>query len=296
MLKKIGKQWQLVVAIILIVPLILYALLCFQRPPRISENQTLFPGISYRRDIYSSPRSYLLHLVTVDLTAPGIKVFVTPAAKTGDTHETIARTTSEFLREFNLQLAINANYFYPFNEKTPWDFYPHTGDRVKLLGQSISNGNSYASATSGWAVLCISPNNHAQIFEVGECPSNTAQAVAGRELLIHNGTPVIAKPGSELDKPYPRTAVAVSKLGKTLWLIIVDGKQPFYSEGITLAELTEAFEQLGVDTALNLDGGGSTTLVAEIGSKSTLLSAPIHTKIPMRERPVANHLGFYAQK
>jgi exopolysaccharide biosynthesis protein len=97
------------------------------------------------------------------------------------------------------------------------------------------------------------------------------------------------------DKPYARTAVAVDRTGETLWLAIVDGKQPLYSEGATLAELAQIFEQLGVDTALNLDGGGSATLVAKTTAKPILLNAPIHTKIPMRERPVANHLGFTSQ-
>lgn len=295
MLQAAGRQWQIIVALVLVLPLILYALLCFQRPARIPDQQTLFPGVNYQRQVYASPRPYSLHLITIDLTTSGIRAFVTPRATTGKGDETIARTTSTFLREFKLQLAINANYFYPFREKAPWDFYPRTGDRVKLVGQSISNGDAYASAQANWAVLCISPNNLAQIFD-RECPPQTNQAVAGRELLILNGHPVPAKPGSERDKPYSRTAVAVSKTGKILWLVIVDGKQPLYSEGATLTELTEVFQRLGVDAALNLDGGGSATLVAEIGSKPTVLSAPIHTKIPMRERPVANHLGFYIPK
>jgi hypothetical protein len=295
MLREAGRQWQFIVTLVLILPLILYALVCFQRPPRIPDQQTLFPGVSYHREVYSSPRPYLLHLITVDLTTVGIRAFVTPGATTGNRDEATARTTSKFLREFDLQLAINANYFYPFHEKAPWDFYPHTGDRVKLLGQSISNGNSYAPAQANWAVLCISPNHHAQIFD-SECPADTIQAVAGRERLIVDSNSVTTEPGSEPDRPYSRTAVAVDKTGKTLWLAIVDGKQPLYSEGATLAELTAFFKQLGVDAALNLDGGGSATLVAKIGSKPTILSAPIHTKIPMRERPVANHLGFYTQK
>ena len=283
------------VATVLLLPLILYAQLCFQRPPYTPTQQTLFPGISYQRSVYSSPRPYILHLITLDLTTPGIRAFTTPGRPAEDRGETTARTTSEFLQEFNLQLAINANYFYPFREKAPWDFYPHRGDRVNLVGQAISNGTAYASAQADWPALCISQASRAQISETGKCPAGTAQAVAGRDLLILNNNPVaLSEP--ESDQPYSRTAVAVNKTGETLWLAIVDGKQPLYSEGITLAELTEVFKQLGVDAALCLDGGGSATLVVETGSRPTVLNAPIHTKIPMRERPVANHLGFYAQK
>ena len=75
-------------------------------------------------------------------------------------------------------------------------------------------------------------------------------------------------------------------------MLVVDGKQPFYSEGVTLAELADFLISLGCDRALNLDGGGSSTLVVNKDNRVTVLNAPIHTKIPMRERPVANHLGF----
>lgn len=293
-LKPIGRHWRQIVAFALVLPLILYARLCFQRPAPIPAQQTLFPGIIYQREVYSSPRPYLLHLVTVDLTTPGIRAFVTPKATPGSGDETIARTTSQFLQEFDLQLALNASYFYPFREKAPWDFYPRTGDRVKILGQVISNGDVYSPAREGWGVLCISPNNRAQILE-SQCPADTAQAVAGRDRLIVQGNPIPVESDSEPDQPYPRTAVGIDKAGKTLWFAIVDGKQPLYSEGATLPELTRIFQLLGVDTALNLDGGGSVTLVAKTGANPTILNAPIHTKILMRERPLANHLGFYAQ-
>lgn len=75
---------------------------------------------------------------------------------------------------------------------------------------------------------------------------------------------------------------------------LVDGKQRFYSEGMTMAELTQFAQQLGVEAALNLDGGGSTTLAIDTRSGVKVLNAPIHTKVPMRERAVANQLGFYA--
>jgi exopolysaccharide biosynthesis protein len=90
-------------------------------------------------------------------------------------------------------------------------------------------------------------------------------------------------------------AVAIDQAGQKLWLIVVDGKQPLYSEGVTKKELANIAIELGADTALNFDGGGSTTLVVATNTGSKVLNAPIHTKIPMRERPVANHLGFYVE-
>ncbi len=62
-----------------------------------------------------------------------------------------------------------------------------------------------------------------------------------------------------------------------------------------MSELTDIVMELGAHTALNLDGGGSTALVAAGFWGTHSLNAPIHTRIPMRQRPVANHLGFYAR-
>lgn len=280
---------------LLVLPLILYGRLQFLRPPQTDREQTLFQGIVYKRDARSTPRPLMLHIVTIDLTAPGVKVLVTPGRQTSDNTETNARTTSAFLSEFKLQLAINASFFYPFREKTPWNYYPYSGDRTNVLGQAISNGYRYSKAESNLPVLCFSANNRAQIIESGACPEGTVQAVAGNDMLVARGRPVAADlEQSNNRKPYPRVAVAIDKEGRRLWLIAIDGKQPLYSEGLTMPEFTEIVMELGAYAALNLDGGGSTTLVTATRSGATVLNAPIHTKLPMRERPVANHLGFYA--
>jgi Phosphodiester glycosidase len=294
MLKQAKRQWPMFVVTLLMLPLLVYAGFLWQRPPRRFDQQILFPGIQYQRQIYDSPRPYILHLVQIDLTTPGIRALVTPGKKTPLGGETIARTTSDFLQEFDLQLAINANYFYPFRESTPWDFYPQPNDPITVIGQSISNGDVYADGKSQWTALCISPNHRATIVASGDCPSDTSQAIAGRELLIAEGQAVVQKTDNPSEKPYSRTAVAINKAGTILWLAIIDGKQPWYSEGVTLSELTQILISRGVEAALNLDGGGSATLVVQKGLKPFVLNAPSHTKWPMRERPVANHLGIYS--
>ena len=60
---------------------------------------------------------------------------------------------------------------------------------------------------------------------------------------------------------HPRTAVGFDSDENLLWIIVVDGRQPGYSDGMTLPELAGVFEALGVEEAVNLDGGGSTVMV-----------------------------------
>lgn len=280
-----------IVAVALLLPLILYANSAWQRPPQTNEVRSLFPGIEYRREFRFSPRPMLIHIVSIDLSAPNLRVWVTPGNAAPDRTETTAQTTAEFMQKFDLQLAVNASFFFPFREETPWDFYPHSGDRTNPIGQTIAEGKVYSSSESGWPVLCF-VSDRAQILPA-ECPPNTTAAVAGNQILIANGKSIATDAAT--DRPYPRTAVAIAPDNRQLWLIAIDGKQPLYSEGATLTEVTAIALALGANSAINLDGGGSTTLAVRRNGQVTLLNAPIHTKLPMRQRPIANHIGFYAR-
>ncbi|ARV62866.1 hypothetical protein BZZ01_05475 [Nostocales cyanobacterium HT-58-2] len=273
-------------------PLMFYGWRCFLRPPRTDVEQVLFRGIAYRRHAVSTPRLAMIHIVTIDLKTPGIKPLVTPGRPKPSDGETIARKTSEFLNEFKVQLAINASYFHHFYEKSPWDYYPHSGDPSAPVGDAIANGHRYSPPEPNHPVLCFSAQNRVQILKNIQCPEGTVHGVAGNRLLVDRGQAIDET--LDDDKPYPRVAAAIDREGTKLWLIAVDGKQPFYSEGLTIAELKKLVMNLGAYAALNLDGGGSTTLVIGTSQGSRVLNAPIHTKIPMRERPVGNHLGFYA--
>ena len=289
--------WQILGLGILLAPILLYNIPYFLRPKQTNEARSLFQGIAYRREFRTNPRPTLIHIVSIDLKAPGIGIFVTPGNPTPDLTETNARTATEFLKEFKLQLAVNANFFYPCIEKAPWDYYPRSGDRVNNIGQAIAKSQVYSQPDPGFPALCFDAKNRAQIIENGTCPAGTAYAVAGDTLLVKNGKPVAqSQEKRKQDKPYPRAVAAIDKTGDKLWLILVDGKQRLYSEGLKLSEITEISMQLGAETVLNLDGGGSVTFAVASPSGAKLLNAPIQNKIPMQERPISNHLGFYARE
>ena len=58
---------------------------------------------------------------------------------------------------------------------------------------------------------------------------------------------------------HPRTMIGVHP-DRSLWLVTVDGRQPHLSAGMTLVEISALARRLGLSDALNLDGGGSTTM------------------------------------
>ncbi len=261
------------------------------RSPRTALSEDLFPGIHYTRSIQNTPYLRVIHQVTVDVTSPHIQWLVTPGNPSEDGTEISARTTSEFVREFDVQLGINGSFFYPFYVKSPWDYFPKVGDRVQVLGQAISDGIEYSPGNPGWFVFCILENRTALIPGDAFCPEHTQQGLAGGAILVWQGEPVPLMSSEFYDGLSPRTAIGINRERTQLFILVVDGRQPFYSEGISLPELQEVLIKLGVETALNLDGGGSTTLVVA-DPKVRVLNAPIHTRIPLRERPVANHFGL----
>jgi exopolysaccharide biosynthesis protein len=81
---------------------------------------------------------------------------------------------------------------------------------------------------------------------------------------------------------HPRTAVGISRDGRTLWLVTVDGRAAT-SVGMTLVELADTMRGLGAWDAMNFDGGGSTTMV--INGK--VMNTPSD---PTGEREVGNAL------
>ncbi|MEO1619753.1 MAG: phosphodiester glycosidase family protein [Cyanobacteria bacterium J06632_3] len=278
----------------------------WQRPAREDIAPTpIFQGITYSRQIVAEPRPQVLHLFEIDLTTPGLRPFQTPGIggtvpvdlPENQIRETYAQRTSRFLATHGLQLAINANFFYPFEEGSPWNYEPIEGAPVSLVGVAVSEGAAVSGPHPRYYSLCFLPQQ-AQVVWESTCPAETQQAVSGQPIWVSD-RPLpedMAYLATEkgLDKPYPINVAALDASGTRLWLLLSDGKQPFYSEGTTVNEAAEIVKALGAEWAVQLDGGGSTTIAVEQDGKPALLNAVIHTKIPGRERPVANHLGFFA--
>ncbi|HWQ84780.1 MAG TPA: phosphodiester glycosidase family protein, partial [Anaerolineales bacterium] len=223
------------------------------RPQPSEQSQELYPGVYYSRQVRQSPRPMVIHVVQVDLREEGISLLVTP----GDPKAGLplaARTTSEFLEEFNLQLAVNGDGFLPWRSNAPLDIYPRSGDGVDPIGLAASEGVQYSSFTDNEPVLYLGRNNRAQFNSPG---GKVYNAISGNLMLVARGK---ALPGLE-GEPEPRTALALDRRGRTLLIVVVDGRQPGYSEGATLNELAELVVEFGGYQGMNMDGGGSSTLV-----------------------------------
>ena len=260
----------------------------YHRPQPANETRNLFEGVTYRRESRKSPRPIVLHLATVDLHAPGLR-FVTTAAKTDDELPFKGQLTTGFLKENKLSLAVNGDFFHPWQSDNFWDYYPHIGDPVDVNGVAASEGKVYSSPKdiSVRATLYLSEDNHASLTR----PKKIYTAIGGHRLLRAGKYKWWETPAL-----HPRTAVGIDKTGRYLYILIVDGRQPNYSEGLTPKETADLLMEFGAWDGVNLDGGGSTTMViAGKDGEPVILNSPIDQHIPGRERPVANHFGLQAR-
>ncbi len=256
------------------------------RPLPTNLRQQLFDGVTYYRQFHLFPRPYMVHVVAVHLDKPGISLLVTPPDNEGDLPLN-ARTTSKFVDEFNVQVAVNGDGFTPWQDNGFGDFYPLPGDPVAPNGFAMSRGRGYGGGNE--ETLFISAENEVKF---NENDGDAYNAISGDRFFVLDKAPLPDLPD---DTPAPRTGVGVDVGQNRLIIVVVDGRQPLYSHGATIKEFAEIMIYYGADIAMNLDGGGSSTLVMRTADgRSVVLNSPIHNGIPGRERPVANHLGIFA--
>lgn len=264
-----------------------------------------FVGVTHIDRTEVSPRPLRIHIIKIDLAAPGIRFLVTPHSGPLDT---VKQTTRQFLAGQHAQVAINAHYFEPWPAPNP---DPGTAD---LVGLAASNGNAYspfdANPPKQYAIrpnapaLNIDAANHASIVHrsmsdptgrtVAE-PVTLHNAVSGNEQIITGGANT-AGTGKWHNTLQPHTAIGLAP-GRTLILFTVDGRQPGVSEGMTSAEAADMLRRdYGVTDAISLDGGGSTTLCMA-DPEPRIVNVPCGTdNKPATERPVGSNLAVFAAK
>ena len=139
--------------------------------------------------------------------------------------------------------------------------------------------------------------NFLRLLAPGDTVMITRRFVGAPPLEAIGGFPMLVRSDTVVDDVntannagfrgrHPRTAVGIGSNGRRLLFVTVDGRQPGYSEGMSLVELANLMRQLGASDALNLDGGGSTTFVVADSSESfRIANRPSDRE---GERPVAN--------
>lgn len=231
-------------------------------------------------------------IAKVNLKTQNLKIVATGAerfkSKGRNKGFVTAETTLSFAKRHDTNLAINANFF-TFNTSYFDPLY-------KPLGLFINGGKLFSPCKKDFASCVFDSANIAMCGEFSteraeqcafECEllGNARLAISGYNRVIAKGRNILQGASRKVDS---RTLIGVNERGDELIILMIDGERRNLSRGLTLFDATHLLLQLGVMEGIELDGGGSSTLVAKIAGKQEQLVPSSKKQI----RRVAINLGF----
>jgi exopolysaccharide biosynthesis protein len=183
---------------------------------------------------------------------------------------TILKTTSKFAEENMALVAINASFFDMKNGGSV--------DYLKVDGKIINTGKQENSNVRANAVFSISDKKirveHTNKITVQE--SDAGSVMVAGPLLIDENEYVLLPKNAFNDNRHPRTAIAITGNNKLIFMV-VDGRSN-QANGMNLHELSKVFKWLGAKNAMNLDGGGSSTLYIRNATDNGVVNYPSDNK------------------
>ncbi|HEX7010519.1 MAG TPA: phosphodiester glycosidase family protein [Phycisphaeraceae bacterium] len=242
--------------------------MAYAAPPLVAVAQVHvtepFAGIRYTHRVHVEPQPLQVHILEIDLQAEDVRLRMTPSNGVA-AGENTARTVLQHAQDLGAQAAINASFF--LNDAAG---YPALINR----GMVASDGDVYSpfgedgDHTRPWPVLNVSADNVAAIVDRvlgtdrGTDPAiELYNAVSGSERIVTGGVNTAGHVTyGQPTQRHPRTVAGITA-DQTLVLMVIDGRQSGFSVGATSAAAADLLIQYGVVDAINLDGGGSSTMV-----------------------------------
>ncbi|MGO8700277.1 MAG: phosphodiester glycosidase family protein [Limisphaerales bacterium] len=255
------------------------------------------------------PDLMVIYALRVDLTDPDIQLYATPRIANNygvDARETAGYTVSNFLTMHGLQVAVNANYFHdPGTSDTESPSYTvPPGTPFDVIGLLISKGVVVSPQDSDdYTASFLFTTNNQVTFYPTNWPANPTTgietAVTGLYTVLRNnlnvGSNYIGN-GDFVHQVNPRTALGLSQDREYLYVLVIDGRQPGYSNGALDWETAKWLQKLGAWDGANMDGGGSSCMVIEgTTGKPIELNHDSAAAAYGIERTVGSQLGIYAK-
>jgi len=240
---------------------------------------SLYPGIE-KKYIINKDLPIAVYAFRIDLQYPDRQVLVSSLEPIGE-YETESKTVSSFARQYDTLVAINATTFAPYREEE--------GLGVNLTTLSIFEGEIQSPQNDPRAAFMVMDDGSVELHWPPFDYSRIRYAAGSGPLYLLEG-----KNRGRTDQRHPRSGIGISRDGRYLILMVIDGRNSEYSIGATLAEAAAWMRDLGAWTAMNLDGGGSSTLVLKDPETGEWITVNEPSGPPARgqERAVANHIGI----
>ena len=260
--------------------------------PAERSRQSAFAGVMVleaRR--YEEPRPLRVWIVRLDLTRGRVRLAVTEpleAARRTGRWEVPAATTLRFARQRGVQLAVNAAAFWPHRKRA--------GEPMDVGGLLVVRGEVISPPDPRFAAIHVDAQGQITLAGPPQRTDGCRYVVPGFRMVLIDGRPAtwLAPPADGQVTRHPRTGIGLDAAGRTLWIVVADGRQPGVSEGLSQIELAALLSLLGADDGMNLDGGGSSTLVIEHADATHgVVNTPVGLGPPGTLRRVGVNLGFY---
>ena len=276
------------------------ALILFAGEINWQSAKNIAPGVKYVNLARKEPRLMRIFIFRVDLKTPGLKFTGTPGdpecgKPMPDYPElpivTRRQTTSDFVKAQQklgrkIIVAVNAAPWKPWKP-------PYTHRYARPYGIMISDGELVWDSGSSGAVFLVRKDGTAYIGDeeiLSDDYPNVSLAVTGFSIILKNGE----KRLSGRTDTAPRTVYGLSGDGRYLYLMAIDGRQKNYSMGATTDECAELLLEAGAADGINMDGGGSTTLLY-CNRSGKMITVNRHDPKGNYYRPVANNVGIYIE-
>ena len=205
--------------------------------------------------------------------------------------------TSKFAKDSGAVVAMNGSFY---NMSQPYNsvcYFKKHGIEEYIFNEKMlqrDNGAVGISAKGKLAIYAANANEPGAISQDQTWPSklDVVSVVSSGPILIVDGKNARLNENSFNRNRHPRSAVGTA--GKKVWLVAVDGRNAENAQGVSLWEFTKIMRWIGAEDALNMDGGGSTTLYAEGENGSGIVNHPSDNKKFDREgeRHIVNALLF----
>ena len=164
---------------------------------------------------------------------------------------------ANYVEHYNAVVGVNAD-FYNMTTGAPSGALVMEGVEY----HSGASANFFAILKDGTAMIGSSSDYAAYKDQIQE-------AVGGSVYLVKDGKSVVTSAADYYNSRHSRTCVGITAEGKVV-LMVLDGRQEPFSAGGSAEELAQIMLDAGCVTAINLDGGGSTTFVAKQEGSNTL--------------------------
>lgn len=236
--------------------------------------QTAFPGVDVDTFMSGATR---VHAARIDLCQPGVRMRATAPGEG-------PRTTSSYAGLVDAEVAINGDWWARdgFNPDLPQTTFPR--------GLAMGNGQHFAGTVDpnfyGFVAFGANMAMHSIMEDDGGGPEFwMREVVSGQPTLLWDGQ-LRNNPNSHCGVRRARTATGFSQDMETMYLAVVDERNG--STGMTCNEMAALMQSIGAHSALNQDGGGSSTMFIK---GQGVVNSPSDGS----QRSLVNHWGVQAE-